>query len=206
MCSGSLEHCAFKHAPLSHVLYLLDSPSVFVIMFQPDNPVRQMVVDMVNDITKPPISKPQAILCAEASVDLPSRDKDTFEPDLSSEAVVKFFAAYQGTEYPGLADIVPGIQPWLYLNPKGLFYKQGATGLPYLSPEPGASYGQSDVIAPASMSSSEGKAAERAESEDTETSSEADAITGESVQSGESEPPLASLWSLPKRDHDYLYK
>lgn len=42
-CSGSIEHLDIKPAPLAHLLYLTDSPSVLVLTFHSDNPVRQIV-------------------------------------------------------------------------------------------------------------------------------------------------------------------
>jgi hypothetical protein len=111
---GALEHCTFLHAPLSHMLYVADSPYVFVIMFNPDNPVRQMLADLALHSN----SRPRAIVCAHASVDTPSRCEGIFERDESSPRVTEFLDwQYIGMECKGLPDLAPGSgKPWLYVD------------------------------------------------------------------------------------------
>jgi hypothetical protein len=87
---GALADCKFLHAPLSRILQLVDSKSVLVFCFQPNNPVRQMMVDMVRQS----YDKPRAIFCAEASGTPPSRREGVFEADRSSPRVVEFFKGY----------------------------------------------------------------------------------------------------------------
>jgi hypothetical protein len=103
LCGGAMEHCNFAHAPLTRILPLVDSPSVIVFCFRPDNPVRQMVVDMTTQSTE----TPRAIFCAKASETPPSRNDKMFEPDRSSKRVVDFFEDYEGRECSGLPELAP---------------------------------------------------------------------------------------------------
>lgn len=202
MCSGALEHCAFKYAPLGHVLGLVDSLSVFVLIFRPDNLVRQMLVDMVSQST----AIPRAILCANAAMDLPSRYDGVFEPDLSSETVVGAFEADygDGVECIGFPDLAPGITPWLYVSKvRGLRGGvQDMSGSSSQSPRGHESEDMEDVT---TTPPSESKVAESAMSMIVEVSSQA-GETGESGQSVASAPEGRSWWELPESGNDYLYE
>ena len=109
---SKLKDCAFKYAPISHILQVIDSPNVFVITFQPDNPVRQMLTDIVLESRQ----MPQAILCPRVDQVPPSRHPEIFEADETSDRVVQLFENYNGGECTGLPEISPGMRPWLYTH------------------------------------------------------------------------------------------
>ena len=83
-------------------------------MFKPDNPVRQMLADLILHSN----SRPRAILCAEASVDTPSNRPDVHEPDDSCETVEEMLGdMYVGKECSGFLEIAPGAgKPFLYVD------------------------------------------------------------------------------------------
>jgi len=111
---GALGSWKFLHAPLGNVLQVVDSRNVFVIMFQPDNPVRQMLADVV--LASDSDSMPAAIICAKASEDVPSRHTGVFEPDETHDHVEVLLARYRGIECADMPDLAEGFKPWLYID------------------------------------------------------------------------------------------
>jgi len=111
--AGGLEHGVLQHAPLPHVLSIADAPFVMVIMFNPDNPVRQMLADLILHSN----SRPRAIVCAQASVHTPPRE-DVFEADRITPGITELFdEQYKGEECVWFPDIKGTTgKPWLYVD------------------------------------------------------------------------------------------
>jgi hypothetical protein len=198
---GALKHCKFLYAPLSHVLELVDSASVIVFCFCPDNPVRQMIADMAAQST----GTPRAIFCAEASKTPPSRNEERFEADRSSPQVVDFLASYEGEKCTGLPDLAPGMATWLYVDP---IYPKQAESLSCSPsvPSAGNSPEATDTEASGVASSHDSQATESARSEGEETSSDVGIMTTGSLDSEVAAEVKRSWWKLTEMRDDYLYE
>lgn len=92
-----LRSARVRHAPLRHVLLQVNSPQVCVITFIPNNPIRQMIADLVRETS----IYPPVVICAPAYYNNRSRDAMLPESaDLTSNRVEDWLHEY--THFPFL--------------------------------------------------------------------------------------------------------
>ncbi|CAO2652875.1 Nn.00g022860.m01.CDS01 [Neocucurbitaria sp. VM-36] len=112
---GTLTDCTMSYAPLSHILTIVDSPHAFIITFTGDNPVRQMIADIVYNN---PLSPPPAIICTPWYLDNDPKDEALYGTDRNSDRVVAWLKDYKATKFTEIwpRGHSPFQETWLFVH------------------------------------------------------------------------------------------
>jgi hypothetical protein len=105
----------FNYGTLGNALQTIGRYEIFVIAFDADNPIRQMVTDITLRCT----IWPEAILCLRHDIDPPPGEDGAFIPGESSERVQKLLGkSYQRWDFRDHIEkeLAPGLKSCLYLH------------------------------------------------------------------------------------------